>query len=124
MNIFFIIIICHIFYMVLLPAAFGKCFLCRMEGLLNQWLWQQEYWLPPGITWKDMRMEERMEKGSRYPLPRDLFLTLPLALGFIALRYVFERSVAFCFKSTSPARPPSQELHRAAKPLMLCKEME
>ncbi|XP_076134860.1 ceramide synthase 4a isoform X1 [Alosa pseudoharengus] len=66
----------------------------RMEGLLNQWLWQQEYWLPPGITWKDMRMEERMEKGSRYPRPRDLLLTLPLALGFIALRYVFERVIA------------------------------
>ncbi|KAG9350655.1 hypothetical protein JZ751_024544 [Albula glossodonta] len=61
-----------------------------MEALLDQWLWRQEYWLPPGITWKDIETSG----GSRYPLPRDLLVTLPLALGFIALRYVFERIVA------------------------------
>ncbi|XP_041695609.1 ceramide synthase 2 isoform X2 [Coregonus clupeaformis] len=60
-----------------------------MEGLLDQWLWKEEYWLPPGVTWKDIEME-----GDRYPLPRDLFYTLPLALGFIVLRYVFERVIA------------------------------
>uniref|UniRef100_A0A8C8M7C1 Ceramide synthase 4a n=1 Tax=Oncorhynchus tshawytscha TaxID=74940 RepID=A0A8C8M7C1_ONCTS len=59
----------------------------RMEGLLDQWLWKEEYWLPPGFTWKDIEMEE----GDRYPLPQDLLYTLPLALGFIALHYVFER---------------------------------
>uniref|UniRef100_A0A8C8HW83 Ceramide synthase 4a n=1 Tax=Oncorhynchus tshawytscha TaxID=74940 RepID=A0A8C8HW83_ONCTS len=58
-----------------------------MEGLLDQWLWKEEYWLPPGFTWKDIEMEE----GDRYPLPQDLLYTLPLALGFIALHYVFER---------------------------------
>lgn len=61
-----------------------------MEALLDQWLWRQEYWLPPGITWKDIETS----KDSQYPLPRDLLVTLPLALGFIALRYVFERAVA------------------------------
>ncbi|KAG7456734.1 hypothetical protein MATL_G00239100 [Megalops atlanticus] len=59
-------------------------------GLLDQWLWRQEHWLPPGITWEDMEGQE----GAQYPRPRDLFVTLPLALGFIALRYVFERVVA------------------------------
>ncbi|KAI4879341.1 hypothetical protein NFI96_015711 [Prochilodus magdalenae] len=54
--------------------------------LLNEWLWRQEYWLPPGITWRDMA---QMEDS---PLPRDLFISLPLALGFIALRCAFERS--------------------------------
>uniref|UniRef100_A0A8C1CJJ4 Ceramide synthase 4b n=2 Tax=Cyprinus carpio TaxID=7962 RepID=A0A8C1CJJ4_CYPCA len=58
---------------------------------LSQWLWKQEYWLPPGVSWEDM---EKME-GSRRPLPRDLLLALPLALGFIMLRYAFERCVAF-----------------------------
>ncbi|XP_010869851.1 ceramide synthase 4a [Esox lucius] len=61
-----------------------------MEGLLDQWLWKEDYWLPPGVTWKDIEMGE----GERYPLPRDLFYTLPLALGFIVLRYVFERVIA------------------------------
>lgn len=62
-----------------------------MEALLNEWLWQEEYWLPPGIRWKDIQMKE--EEGH-LPLPRDLIYTLPLAFTFIALRYVFERLVA------------------------------
>ncbi|XP_061094726.1 ceramide synthase 4a [Conger conger] len=61
-----------------------------MEALLDQWLWRQEYWLPPGFTWKDIETRGK----SRYPLPRDLWITFPLALGFIVLRYVFERVVA------------------------------
>ncbi|KAJ8371571.1 hypothetical protein AAFF_G00307190 [Aldrovandia affinis] len=59
-------------------------------GALDQWLWRQEYWLPPGITWEDMQAQE----GAHYPQPRDLLVTLPLALGFIVLRYAFERLVA------------------------------
>ncbi|MCI4390897.1 hypothetical protein PGIGA_G00128210, partial [Pangasianodon gigas] len=73
--------------------------LCSLDGghtagniasmeLIDEWLWRQEYWLPPGITWKDL---EQME-GS--PFPRDLLISLPLALGFIGLRKVFERSIA------------------------------
>lgn len=60
----------------------------RMEALLNEWLWQEVYWLPPGILWQDLEMKEG---GGRFPLPRDLIYTLPLAFAFIALRYVFER---------------------------------
>ncbi|KAJ8277341.1 hypothetical protein GJAV_G00074150 [Gymnothorax javanicus] len=62
----------------------------QMEALLDQWLWRQEYWLPPGFTWKDIETSE----DSRYPLPRDLLVSLPLAVGFIVVRYVFERVVA------------------------------
>lgn len=53
--------------------------------IFDQWLWRQEYWLPPGITWREM---DQME-GS--PLPRDLLISLPLALGFVTLRRAFER---------------------------------
>ncbi|XP_046732216.1 ceramide synthase 2 isoform X3 [Silurus meridionalis] len=56
--------------------------------LIDEWLWRQEYWLPPGITWRDL---EKME-GS--PFPRDLLISLPLALSFIGLRKIFERSFA------------------------------
>uniref|UniRef100_A0A8C7LVX2 Ceramide synthase 4a n=1 Tax=Oncorhynchus mykiss TaxID=8022 RepID=A0A8C7LVX2_ONCMY len=49
----------------------------RMEGLLDQWLWKEED-----------------GGGDRYPLPQDLLYNLPLALGFIALHYVFERAIA------------------------------
>ncbi|KAJ8387730.1 hypothetical protein AAFF_G00150310 [Aldrovandia affinis] len=61
-----------------------------MEALLDQWLWRPEYWLPNGVTWKDIETSE----GSRRPLPRDLLVILPLALGFIALRYIFESRVS------------------------------
>uniref|UniRef100_A0A667YJM1 Ceramide synthase 4a n=1 Tax=Myripristis murdjan TaxID=586833 RepID=A0A667YJM1_9TELE len=61
-----------------------------MEDILDEWLWQQEYWLPPGISWQDIEMEHE----GHYPMPRDLLYTLPLAFGFIVFRYVFERLVA------------------------------
>ncbi|XP_048038270.1 ceramide synthase 4a [Megalobrama amblycephala] len=64
----------------------------RLEELVNQWIWRQDFWLPPGVTWKDIA--ERTSDGSRHPVPRDLLISLPLALGFIALRFVFERVVA------------------------------
>ncbi|XP_068176557.1 ceramide synthase 4a [Antennarius striatus] len=62
-----------------------------MEALLNEWLLHEGFWLPPGIRWKDIEVDEA---GSRFPLPRDLIYTLPLAFAFIALRYVFERLIA------------------------------
>ncbi|XP_071752402.1 ceramide synthase 2-like isoform X2 [Centroberyx gerrardi] len=53
-------------------------------------VWRQDYWLPPGVTWEDM---EQLADCDR-PRPRDLLLALPLALGFVALRYLFERFFA------------------------------
>ncbi|XP_064424672.1 ceramide synthase 2 [Latimeria chalumnae] len=58
--------------------------------MLDAWLWRQEYWLPPGITWEDMRESESIQ----YPQPRDLLLTIPCALIFTAIRYLFERYLA------------------------------
>uniref|UniRef100_A0A3B4UJN5 Ceramide synthase 4 n=1 Tax=Seriola dumerili TaxID=41447 RepID=A0A3B4UJN5_SERDU len=53
-------------------------------------VWRQDYWLPPGVTWKDM---DHLADSDR-PQPLDLLIALPLALGFVALRYVFERFFA------------------------------
>ncbi|KAM8939351.1 ceramide synthase 2-like [Pelodytes ibericus] len=61
-----------------------------MDALINQWLWRQEYWLPPGVTWQDMKETEEI----RYPQPRDLVLGLPCALVFTAVRFMFEKYVA------------------------------
>uniref|UniRef100_A0A3Q4M1Y6 Ceramide synthase 4b n=1 Tax=Neolamprologus brichardi TaxID=32507 RepID=A0A3Q4M1Y6_NEOBR len=52
-------------------------------------LWKEDYWLPPGVTWRDM---EQMGDSNR-PRPLDLLIALPLALGFVALRYMFERTI-------------------------------
>ncbi|KAM4556815.1 ceramide synthase 2-like isoform 1-T1 [Fundulus diaphanus] len=53
-------------------------------------LWRQEYWLPPGVTWEDL---EQLPDSER-PRPKDLLIALPLALGFVAVRCVFERFLA------------------------------
>uniref|UniRef100_A0A3P9PSH4 Ceramide synthase 4a n=1 Tax=Poecilia reticulata TaxID=8081 RepID=A0A3P9PSH4_POERE len=65
-----------------------------MVAMLNEWLWQEQYWLPPGIRWQDIEMKD---EDGRFPMPRDLLITLPLAFAFIALRYVFERIIAIPF---------------------------
>uniref|UniRef100_A0A3Q2XMW8 Ceramide synthase 2-like n=1 Tax=Hippocampus comes TaxID=109280 RepID=A0A3Q2XMW8_HIPCM len=57
---------------------------CSWLFVLNP---EDRYWLPPNMTWDDM---ERLAPSER-PLPRDLFVALPLALGFVVLRYMFER---------------------------------
>ncbi|KAL0966642.1 hypothetical protein UPYG_G00297780 [Umbra pygmaea] len=53
-------------------------------------VWNHEYWLPPGVTWRDMEVLEE----SACPRPRDLLLALPLAVAFIALRSLSDRFVA------------------------------
>ncbi|XP_028282940.1 ceramide synthase 2-like [Parambassis ranga] len=53
-------------------------------------VWRQDYWLPPGVTWRDM---EQLVDSER-PQPLDLLIAVPLALGFVALRYMFERFFA------------------------------
>ncbi|KAG2464588.1 CERS2 synthase, partial [Polypterus senegalus] len=67
-----------------------------MEEFLDHWLWREEYWLPPGVTWRDM-----VGTGdTRYPLPRDLLFSLSLSLIFIGVRYIFE-SWRFTFYSAA-----------------------
>ncbi|XP_056425831.1 ceramide synthase 4 isoform X2 [Hyla sarda] len=61
-----------------------------MDALLNQWLWRQEYWLPPGVTWEDMKETEHI----KYPRPLDLLYGVPFAFILTALRFLFERFVA------------------------------
>lgn len=61
-----------------------------MESVLDRWLWRQEYWLPPGVSWEDMKETEEV----RYPKPRDLLLAIPCALIFTGVRFVFEKYVA------------------------------
>ena len=60
--------------------------ICSRMDLLPDF-WRQDYWLPPGVTWRDV---EQLADSDR-PRPRDLLIALPLALGFVALRCVFER---------------------------------
>ncbi|NXT96135.1 CERS4 synthase, partial [Anhinga rufa] len=66
-----------------------------MARSLNEWLWQHEFWLPPGITWEDMQESE----GVHYPQPRDLLLSIPFALILVVIRCAFERAIALPLSS-------------------------
>ncbi|CAK6445199.1 unnamed protein product [Pipistrellus nathusii] len=60
-----------------------------MWSRLNEWLWQDRFWLPPNHTWADL--EDR--DGLVYAHPQDLLAALPLALALVAMRFTFERLV-------------------------------
>nr|XP_031292998.1 ceramide synthase 4 isoform X2 [Camelus dromedarius] len=60
-----------------------------MWSSLNEWLWQDRFWLPANNSWADL--EDR--DGLVYPHPRDMLMALPLALVLLAVRFTFERFV-------------------------------
>ncbi|XP_063003374.1 ceramide synthase 4-like [Elgaria multicarinata webbii] len=75
----------------------------------NEWLWAHEFWLPPGFTWEDMKETEEI----RYPQPRHLLLSIPLALLLVAIRFIFERKVAIPLSRKMGLR---EEVRRKAAP--------
>ncbi|XP_074933771.1 ceramide synthase 4-like [Phalacrocorax aristotelis] len=66
-----------------------------MARSLNEWLWQHEFWLPPGITWEDVQESEDIH----YPQPRDLLLSISFALILVVIRCAFERAIALPLSS-------------------------
>lgn len=63
----------------------------RMLSVLSEWFWQERLWFPKGLGWTDL--EDR--DGRVYAKARDLWVALPLALVFLIIRQIFERSVHF-----------------------------
>ncbi|XP_035888626.1 ceramide synthase 4 isoform X2 [Phyllostomus discolor] len=61
----------------------------RMWSSLNEWLWQDRFWLPPNSSWADL--EDR--DGRVYAHPQDMLAALPLALALVVVRFTFERLV-------------------------------
>ncbi|KAJ3597511.1 hypothetical protein NHX12_001034 [Muraenolepis orangiensis] len=57
---------------------------------LSDWFWQERLWFPKGLGWADL--EDR--DGRVYAKGKDLWVVLPIALAFLILRQVFERTVA------------------------------
>lgn len=62
---------------------------CRMMSELSEWFWQERLWFPEGLGWADL--EDR--DGRVYAKARDLWVALPIALLFLIIRQIFERSV-------------------------------
>ncbi|XP_070253023.1 ceramide synthase 2 isoform X2 [Myotis yumanensis] len=62
----------------------------RMLQTLYDYFWWERLWLPVNLTWADL--EDR--DGRVYAKASDLYITLPLALLFLIVRYFFELYVA------------------------------
>lgn len=64
---------------------------CRMMSGLSEWFWQERLWFPEGLGWADLEDRE----GRVYAKAQDLWVALPIALVFLVIRQIFERSVHF-----------------------------
>ena len=51
-------------------------------------IWNDDFWLPEGYTWKDFEMTPG---GVKHPQFFDLYYVPVLALVLVAIRYIFER---------------------------------
>uniref|UniRef100_A0A8C5M165 Ceramide synthase 3 n=1 Tax=Leptobrachium leishanense TaxID=445787 RepID=A0A8C5M165_9ANUR len=61
-----------------------------MSQTLSDWFWWDRIWLPCNYTWDDLENSE----GNGSVSQSQLYITFPLALLFMLLRFVFERVVA------------------------------
>lgn len=77
-----------------------------MLSELSEWFWQERLWFPKGLGWADLEDRE----GRVYAKARDLWVALPIALLFLIVRQLFERSVrlAWCYYSLSTRLWPTK----------------
>ncbi|XP_023685818.1 ceramide synthase 2-like isoform X2 [Paramormyrops kingsleyae] len=61
-----------------------------MLAWLSDCFWQERLWFPEGLGWKDLQDRD----GRVYAKVEDLWVVIPLALGFLIVRQIFERTVA------------------------------
>lgn len=62
-----------------------------MLSRLRELLWADWIWFPEGHGWADF---EDQEDGKVFPKTSDLWATLPVALCFLLIRPIFERTIA------------------------------
>ncbi|XP_056129181.1 ceramide synthase 5-like [Lampris incognitus] len=62
-----------------------------MTASISAWVWSESFWLPANVTWADL---ERPPPGAEYPRAGQILCALPLAVGVLVLRLLFERLVA------------------------------
>ncbi|KAG7457851.1 hypothetical protein MATL_G00231640 [Megalops atlanticus] len=61
-----------------------------MLAWLSDCFWQERLWFPEGLGWADLQDRD----GRVYAKASDLWVTIPLALCFLIVRWIFERTVA------------------------------
>ncbi|XP_017265042.1 ceramide synthase 5 [Kryptolebias marmoratus] len=63
-----------------------------MTSFVSAWIWSERFWLPENVSWADL---EHPPAGVEYPeLGLVMLYALPLAVGVLLLRRLFERLVA------------------------------
>ncbi|ELT87375.1 hypothetical protein CAPTEDRAFT_170489 [Capitella teleta] len=76
---------------------------------IQDWFWNEDFWLPPNVTWKDLTRDET----TYIAYARDLWAVFPLAVLLFLIRLVWERVIAlpigryFLVKESLP-RPPQK----------------
>uniref|UniRef100_A0A3P8V4P2 Ceramide synthase 3a n=1 Tax=Cynoglossus semilaevis TaxID=244447 RepID=A0A3P8V4P2_CYNSE len=78
-----------------------------MYNTLYEWFWWDRIWLPPNLTWTDL--EDR--DGRVYAKASDLYVTVPYALMFLLIRFMFETWIATPLAHLAGIR---QRVHRKA----------
>lgn len=58
-----------------------------MIGTIGEWFWWDRLWLPVNLTWADLKDND----GRVYTKVSHLYITLPYSIGFLIVRYIFER---------------------------------
>ncbi|XP_060797082.1 ceramide synthase 2 [Neoarius graeffei] len=71
-----------------------------MIGTICEWFWWDRLWLPVNLTWADLEDKD----GRVYAKVSHLYITLPYSLGFLIVRYIFERFVATPFAAALGVR--------------------
>ncbi|KAM3857935.1 ceramide synthase 2-like [Diretmus argenteus] len=61
-----------------------------MLSQLREFIWQDWIWFPEGLGWADLTDHD----GKVYPKTGDLWAVIPVALCFLVIRQIFERTVA------------------------------
>ncbi|XP_072223910.1 ceramide synthase 5-like [Leuresthes tenuis] len=62
-----------------------------MTSSISAWIWSEKFWLPENVSWANV---EHPPPGTEYPRPRHILYALPLAVGVLLIRQLFERLVA------------------------------
>lgn len=60
-----------------------------MSQRLSEWFWNPEVWLPPNITWSDIKSNETV----KYAEFEDLYHPIPMAFIFLVVRFLVERFI-------------------------------
>ncbi|XP_072321036.1 ceramide synthase 2 [Eucyclogobius newberryi] len=61
-----------------------------MLGAVYEWFWWDRLWLPENLTWADLEDRE----GRVYAKASHLYAAAPFTVGFLLVRFMFERWIA------------------------------